>query len=73
MKHDRRNWVQFDDAGPDEQGRRHFTLFWLYDGELPGTGSTFAERGMRRAQCFHADPSPYANAVRVTRAPWESP
>lgn len=64
-------WIQFDDAGPDKHGRRHFTLFWLREGELPGTASTFSFMGTRRAQCFFADPAQYADAVVVKAAPWE--
>ena len=71
-----KRWIQFDDQGPDDQGRRHFTLFWLREGELPGTESTATFRGTRRAQCFFS--AQFSNelalgAVVVTCAPWGWP
>lgn len=42
-----RTLVEFDDDGPDEQGRRHFSLFWKEsDGKL-------------RAQDFFSQPERY--------------
>lgn len=49
-----------------------FTLHWLREGELPGTPSDFHTRGTRRSQEFFCDPSRFADAVIVTRAPWET-
>lgn len=40
--------ITFDDRGPDERGRRHFTMDW---DQTPGDITT------RRGQCYHAVPS----------------
>lgn len=72
MSDDTRSWIQFDDNGPDKEGRRHFTLFWLREGFLPGTASTFYFRGTRRAQCFFCDSARFADAIVVNAAPWET-
>lgn len=42
--------ITFDDAGPDSQGRRSFTLAW---------DSPFGDFSVRRAQCFCAVPSEF--------------
>lgn len=65
-------WIQFHDEQADELGRRQFTLFWLREGGLPGTASTFSFMGTRRAQVFFCDPTPYESATVVTCAPWEA-
>lgn len=64
-------WIEFHDSGPDEEGRRRFTLHWLREGELPGTPSTFSMQGTRRSQVFFCLPERFADAVVVTQAPWE--
>jgi hypothetical protein len=39
--------ITYHDAGPDDLGRRKFTLEWI--------DST----GRKRGQCFHADPAQF--------------
>jgi len=54
--------IEYHDAGPDEQGRRRFTLFWMADyhpGHPLGEYRT-AERG----QVFWAKPARYEKMLR---------
>lgn len=56
---DGRTLREFDDAGPDEFGRRSFSLFWVgTDGKL-------------RAQCFFAEPGGYRVDGPLRRRPGE--
>lgn len=68
-------WVQYHDAAPDHLGRRRFTMYWLREGGLPGTPSTFHVRGTRRAQEFFAVPGNIPGCLEgeaVAQAPWEA-
>ena len=64
------------DSGPDDQGRKRFTLFWLVpETHVPQTreeaasaraGSLVIWLGKlyrRRAQCFFANPQPYTDGT----------
>lgn len=55
--------MEFHDAGPDDQGRRHFSLTWYETGDpWPGQRDS-GYPGLRfRAQCFFAVPEAYGGA-----------
>lgn len=53
--------IAFDDSGPDDLGRRRFTLTWVDENGpwRPELGKDGQPVGFRRGQCFHADPTSY--------------
>lgn len=63
--------IEYHDAGPDERGRRSFTLTWvdpdgIFREELAPDGGVV---GYRRAQCFRCDPARFEAQVGVAPLP----
>lgn len=54
--------VQFHDHGPDEQGRRRFTLLWENPRGVENPGPQEIPRNC--AQCFRADPKSYSEILK---------